>query len=1153
MRRRRETPTPRLTPRPTTGNSLTTTKNALSQSETWSYAGNIAFGDPTGHTGPNGLTTTWQYDSFGRKILEVRPDGNQTSISYAYCTTSACPVLPTGQTLAELPANVEFYVLSKPEDSTGAQNGPIAVTYYDGLSRAIATDVEGYDASGTGCTLGGALLDPIGHTVRQLRAGYADQPSLFSFRRNTTMDGVRLRPPEPGDTLHTSRWQHHPHLLLRPGRHRSKTARTRSGRPSTMPRDWRRRSMRRRQRPAIRPARRRNYTYDAFEDLLSVVDAASNTVANNTYDIRGRKTQSNDADMGIWTYQYSGYGELDIQTDAKSQTTTLVYDALARLTRRTEVGLNSVYTYDTAPGMGVARSPRRRRARTIPDPMPTTVWGRPSTVTLTEDGLANVYTYAYDANGRLQSLAYPSGFAAQYGYTNLGYLSSIVNTATGGRLWAVTSRDAEFHALSETHHNGMVVTQAFDPETGRVQSILAGTGGAIANQTFTFDVLGNLTSRTWLNNSGAVVQENSCYDDLNRLTHTLITTGTGCTGAGSVLFAYDALGNLTRKSDVCAGANCFVYGGTGAGPHALTSIVGTYNGVTNPTFTYDANGFMTAGAGRTVTATSFDMAASITDGSNTAALTYDSGHARYKMVTTGVTAATTYYLNDPVSGATEEEVVSGGTTTWNDYVRADGKLLAEGTCVGAAPCAAGDTFVYFVLDHLGSVSVIVDASGAVINRLNYDAWGKRRNADGTAIDCTAGSAPPSSVTRGFTGQEMLDGVCLINMNARVYDPSLGRFMSADSVVNDETIPQELNRFTYVLDNPLSLTDPSGHGILSILRDIAAIFLVVVLEQDEFLPALEGFTVTAEGVALGVPTAVAAINAGILGGIGGLISTGSLKGAALDALEGGLFNEAGNLLQSGGALGGASGFLGIGHQATVFVAHGLVGGLVSQIGTGRFASGFLAAGISSFAPAPQSDQTWEDTLQGTFEAAALGGVGSVVGGGKFDNGAITGAFGYILNELSHNYDFSVQICKYTDQACNSNGVFNALKYNAYPGQNPSQAVTNGGYYNVFGVEGAGAIQVFVNPDTLTITNVTLNTHIFCCGSVIQQVISTAVGVDLTISGSGTNFNYVTLGLNYAAGLLFPASAPIVAYQLDFTYATIHGAWPVGATYNDPTKK
>src|SRR5262249_32678443 len=63
--------------------------NALGQSESWQY--DPRFGKPTSHTGPNGLTTTWQYDAFGRKILEVRPDGTQTAWDYIICQSECFP------------------------------------------------------------------------------------------------------------------------------------------------------------------------------------------------------------------------------------------------------------------------------------------------------------------------------------------------------------------------------------------------------------------------------------------------------------------------------------------------------------------------------------------------------------------------------------------------------------------------------------------------------------------------------------------------------------------------------------------------------------------------------------------------------------------------------------------------------------------------------------------------------------------------------------------------------------------------------------------------------------------------------------------------------------------------------------------------------
>jgi YD repeat-containing protein len=72
------------------GQFATANANALGQSERWQY--DARFGQPTSHTGPNGLTTTWSYDGFGRKILEVRADGTQTK--WAICSAAASMAAP---------------------------------------------------------------------------------------------------------------------------------------------------------------------------------------------------------------------------------------------------------------------------------------------------------------------------------------------------------------------------------------------------------------------------------------------------------------------------------------------------------------------------------------------------------------------------------------------------------------------------------------------------------------------------------------------------------------------------------------------------------------------------------------------------------------------------------------------------------------------------------------------------------------------------------------------------------------------------------------------------------------------------------------------------------------------------------------------------
>src|ERR1700679_1346231 len=101
---------------------------------------------------------------------------------------------------------------------------------------------------------------------------------------------------------------------------------------------------------------------------------------------------------------------------------------------------------------------------------------------------------------------------------------------------------------------------------------------------------------------------------------------------------------------------------------------------------------------------SFNMTHTIGDGATSLTLTYDSEHARItQLLTTASTNVTTNYLNDPISGAIAEKVVSGGTNTWNDYLMADGKMVGERICAAPTPScpATSASWQYFILDHLG--------------------------------------------------------------------------------------------------------------------------------------------------------------------------------------------------------------------------------------------------------------------------------------------------------------------------------------------------------------------------------------------------------------------------------------------------------------------
>ena len=108
---------------------------------------------------------------------------------------------------------------------------------------------------------------------------------------------------------------------------------------------------------------------------------------------------------------------------------------------------------------------------------------------------------------------------------------------------------------------------------------------------------------------------------------------------------------------------------------------------------------------------------------------------------------------------------------------------------------------WLATDHLGSTAVTANETGARIAELRYRPWGESRY--------TFGATPTQ---RRFTGQT-LDNVAggLYFYNARYYDPALGRFASADTIVPQPGNPQSLNRYSYVLNNALRYTDPSGHA------------------------------------------------------------------------------------------------------------------------------------------------------------------------------------------------------------------------------------------------------------------------------------------------------------------------------------------------------
>jgi len=113
---------------------------------------------------------------------------------------------------------------------------------------------------------------------------------------------------------------------------------------------------------------------------------------------------------------------------------------------------------------------------------------------------------------------------------------------------------------------------------------------------------------------------------------------------------------------------------------------------------------------------------------------------------------------------------------------------------------ASDNGLFWLLtDHLGSTAITANSNGTRVAELRYKAWGETRY--------TYGATP---TTYRFTGQRLDESTGLMYYGARYYDPALGRFVQADTIVPEPGNPQDLNRYAYVRNNPLNYTDPSGY-------------------------------------------------------------------------------------------------------------------------------------------------------------------------------------------------------------------------------------------------------------------------------------------------------------------------------------------------------
>jgi len=519
------------------------------------------------------------------------------------------------------------------------------------------------------------------------------------------------------------------------------------------------------------------------------------------HDLLGRLTSTNTPESGFTYFYYTTAGgalcsgdptEVCRRVDAKNVTTTYTYDALNRLT-----GISysdgtthaASYSYDTTscPVTGVSNYGKGRKTGMI-DGSGSTSWcydqaGRIVAEQRTIAGITKTTQYAYNLDGSLASITYPSGHVISYSVGNAERALSATDT-TASINYAATASYAPQGAVASIIYgkvsggfNGTTEQRAYNNRMELSALTASSTAGTAENLGYNYALPGgnNGSVSSITNNANTNLSESFSYDALSRILSaaTQSNSASGCWGQsfGATGVPDDQWSNLTQMT----GTQC------STGQLSVTANSST-NQISTSGYSYDADGNMTNDASYAYTYNAEGRIAT----ANGVTYTYDGNGLRVEK------SSGKLYWRD-IFGDTIAETDSTGSTTnasYREYVFFAGRRIAQRDGLGDVN--------YYYADALGSTVTMTDGSGNACYETTYTPYGEEH---ATMTSC--------STNYKFAGYEQDAETGLYYAFARYYNPRLGRFMTPDPLMGDIRNPQTLNRYAYVANNPLNLIDPSG--------------------------------------------------------------------------------------------------------------------------------------------------------------------------------------------------------------------------------------------------------------------------------------------------------------------------------------------------------
>lgn len=573
------------------------------------------------------------------------------------------------------------------------------------------------------------------------------------------------------------------------------------------------------------------YVYTPAGQLSTVTDPAGN-VWRSTYDLRGRKIASDDPDAGHTDIAYDAAGRVTSSTDARGRTVAYTYDALSRKTASYDGSTSGTklaeWQYDTTAGGLGMQTLSRRWVNGQPYTNKVSGYdaaGRPTgqkviVPAAAEGVLGTTYEvgYSYTYTGKLRDLDYldaNSGgrtivpaetVSTQYNAFGLPASTQGTSRYVSGTVYSAMGETLKETYDSDDSPNNVWVTNFYEEGTRRLERTIADretpTAYRIADRNYTYDASGNINRVADTPEGGPSDIQCFAYDHLRRMTEAWTPGSGNCAAPKStsalggaapywLSWTFDKTGNrLTQTSHATAGdtTNSFTYPAAGAPqPHTVTKVDTTGpNGTSQDKFAYDASGNTTSRniSGNTQTL-EYDVEGRVSkvknaDGKESTYL-YDADGNR--LIAREPSAKTLYVFGQEIRLET-------GTTTpsWTRYYSHNGHTVAQRNSISGLK--------WLLSDHQGTEIAAVTAGNLATASRRQTPFGESRGNTATPWN-----------TSGFVGGTREESG-LTRVGARLYDATVGRFLSADPII-DNNDPQQLNGYAYSNNSPVTFSDPTG--------------------------------------------------------------------------------------------------------------------------------------------------------------------------------------------------------------------------------------------------------------------------------------------------------------------------------------------------------